>query len=444
MMRTMTRRFTQILLLGWVLVLGLAPAQAATFWESLFNAQDCNWTNEADGTCFRVGLGKTQITTSLAHEGAGSLKFYFDFPQFGSCLQGHANFIDNCGGYWDRSIPATATLWQRFWMYLGPDFVASDPATKIVKVGSNGYSDWLSFTWNNSTNLVMANQGWPTAGETRILGSSAVVPRGQWVCIVVGRSLNTPGVANGTYTLYMNDVLHANYSDVGWRLAGDNNLINYTRLFTQYGAGTMLMDQYAVGDTRIDCGSNPGGGGGPLPDTSPPNAPPTNLNVTELWDHFKTLVETVWQWIGPRAAEAATAASDQVVIRWEPRLGQQFTLALTGFAWTGAKTFSNIDAGVGTLTVLLPNMPPGQPGDDRWLCATERDGKAQTGCNQLALGPIVLLPPPEPQPEPEPELIGPAIVTMSGDKIFIACDPARYTKAKTTGTGTKRVITCLK
>lgn len=38
----------------------------------------------------------------------------------------------------------------------------------------------------------------------------------------------------------------------------------------------------------------------------------------------------------------------------------------------------------------------------------------------------------------------PATVTMSSTQVFIACDPARFTRAKTTGTGTKRTITCLK
>lgn len=415
-------------------------AQAGIFWESKFNTQDCNWTGSANSGCLQVESGVMQIDLDMKYEGAGSLMYYFDWPQVGSCDNPWLTGGTQCGGYWDRPIQPSARLWRRFWLRLSPDFVSRAPGTKIVKIGSDGNSDWLGFGANDNDpmQLVMSDQTTP-----RQLWAFGSLVRGQWQCIETDQQVNTPGVANGTFIMWLNGNLIANYNDVQWRAAGDNSLMNYTRVIRQNGRGTMWMDSYAVGDSRIGCGAAPdsGGGGAPPPDTSPPNAP-TNLNVTELWERVKTLVATVWQWLGPAAADAATAASDQVVIRWDPRPGQRFTLDLTGFAWNGAKTFADLDAGIGMLTVPLPGLPPGQPGDDRWLCATERDGKAVTGCNQLALGPIVL-PPPPPVPEPEPELIGPAIVTMSGDKVYIACDPARYTKASTTGRGTKRTITCL-
>jgi hypothetical protein len=217
------------------------------------------------------------------------------------------------------------------------------------------------------------------------------------------------------------------------------------RLYRQYGKGNLYIDNITVSTARMgtsDGGSTPP----PAQDTSLPNAP-TNLTVTQLWEDLKALASTVWQWIGPASAEAATASSDRVTILWDARPGQRFTFDLTAFAWSGAKSYPDIDAGLGRYVIALPNMPAGQAGDDRWICATERDGKALTGCNQLALGPIVLPPPPVPEPipapDPEPEPIGPATVTMSGDQIYIACDSTRYTRAKTTGTGTKRVITCL-
>ena len=111
------------------------------------------------------------------------------------------------------------------------------------------------------------------------------------------------------------------------------------------------------------------------------------------------------------------------------------------------------------LKIIIPLSPPitCPTGTDCWVCADARAKRLSDGvtgpwlsetttgkaCNQFAVGPIVL-PLPPPVPELEPEIIGPASVTMSGDKVFIACDPTRYTRAKTTGTGTKRVITCLK
>lgn len=246
-------------LLCAVLMMGAfaGPAQAATFWESTFNAQDCNWRAGFDNACLEIGGGPVGITTDITHEGAGSVRYVFDFPQVGSCLQPHPNFVGSCGGYWNRSFAASSTVWQRFWIYLGTDFVASEPYTKITKIGSDSWSDWLTFAYGNSTGLVMHNQGWPTLAQSRVLGTSAVLPRGAWACIEVGRTVNTPGVANGTFILYQDGVLKANYTDVGWRLSGDNTLPNYARLYRQYGSGTLRIDEYAVGDTRIGCGSAP-------------------------------------------------------------------------------------------------------------------------------------------------------------------------------------------
>jgi hypothetical protein len=159
---------------------------------------------------------------------------------------------------------------------------------------------------------------------------------------------------------------------------------------------------------------------------------------------MRVLMLGVVVWL-PSTAQAATAVSDQVTITWEPRPGHTFSFDLTGFAWSGAKPLGPIDAGLGRLVVPLPNMPPGVAGDDRWICARERDGKALTGCNQLALGPIVLPPAPAPQPIPQPQPVPvvPATVTMTGDQVIVQCDKSRFTKMKTTGTGTKRTITCL-
>ena len=246
---------TLIQALCFAAVLLTGTAQASTFWESTFNAQDCNWRNAFDNSCLEVGNGVVQIATDIKHEGAGSVKYFFDIPQVGSCLQPHVNFTDNCNGYWNRTITESSTLWQRFWLYIGSDFVGSEPYTKITKIGANGWSDWLTFTFGNSTGLVMGNQGWPDAGSTRMLYTNANVTRGTWTCIEIGRTMNTPGVANGTFYLYQDGVQKAGYVDVGWRLAGDNTLPNIARLYRQYGSGTLRIDQYAVGDTRIGCGS---------------------------------------------------------------------------------------------------------------------------------------------------------------------------------------------
>lgn len=56
----------------------------------------------------------------------------------------------------------------------------------------------------------------------------------------------------------------------------------------------------------------------------------------------------------------------------------------------------------------------------------------------------VPVPTPAPTPVPAPIPSTPATVTMNGDSITIQCDTTRFTRIKTTGTGTKRILICTK
>lgn len=257
-----------------VLLALLMPSvsHAATYWDSNFDAQDCNWRAGADNACLEVGSGVVQLDTSVAYAGAASMKFLFNYPLTGSCLASSPNYVGQCGGYWDRTFTSSATLWRRFWVRLSADFVAEPPGTKIAKIGSDGNSDWLAFgtNGNNVWQMVMANQGWPTANDTRQLWTNGSLKHdGTWQCIETYQVVNTPGVANGTFAMWLDEVQVANYTDVGWRLAGDNSLMRYTRVIRQNGQGSMWLDNYAVGDTRIGCGTAP-----PSPtDTVAPTTP---------------------------------------------------------------------------------------------------------------------------------------------------------------------------
>lgn len=174
----------------------------------------------------------------------------------------------------------------------------------------------------------------------------------------------------------------------------------------------------------------------------------------------------------PLSARAMTASS--ATIEWTPTTDAtiRYELRWSHFAngWVWEPIASNLDSTTGTYAQTFPALPDtagdrGACWDARavrgglaspWLSETERHQCLQVPIAAPIAAPVPLPSPepvPEPTPIPEPVPVpapvpvpdpAPAIVTMSGDKVYIACDPTRYTRARTTGTGTKRVITCLK
>lgn len=167
---------------------------------------------------------------------------------------------------------------------------------------------------------------------------------------------------------------------------------------------------------------------------------------------------------------ALTNASVQV--SWTPTTDPtiRYELRWAHFAngWTWEPIASDLDSTTGSYAQTFAVLP--DTSGDRGACWDARavrgglaspwlSASGQQQCLQVPIAAPILapvpLPTPEPVPEPAPAPIPvpvptpepvpapPATVTMSGDKVLIACDPTRYTRAKTTGTGTKRVITCL-
>lgn len=154
------------------------------------------------------------------------------------------------------------------------------------------------------------------------------------------------------------------------------------------------------------------------------------------------------------AVQALTNTS--ATISWQPTTDPtiRYELRWKHFAndWAWKPIATNLDSTSGTYVQTFPALPDTLWLSDRGACWDARavrgalaspwlSESGQQSCTQMPV--TAPIPEPTPVPAPAPELIGPAIVTMSGDKIFIACDPTRYTRAKTTGTGTKRIITCL-
>lgn len=256
-----------------VLLALLMPSvsHATTYWDSNFDARDCNWRAGADNACLEVSSGVIYIDPAVSQSGAGSMHFYFDYPSVGSCLQGQPAYVGQCGGYWDRTHTATATLWRRFWVRLNSDFLTYPPGTKLIKAGSSTWSDWLGFgaNGNNVWQVGLAAQG-PLAPGRIAWSSGSLRHDGTWQCIETSQTVDMPaGSFNGTFLMWLDEVQVANYSDINYRAAGDNSLFSLSRVIRQNGQGQMYFDNVAVGDTRIGCGTAP-----PSPtDTTAPTTP---------------------------------------------------------------------------------------------------------------------------------------------------------------------------
>jgi hypothetical protein len=254
------------MLLRLLLCLMLLPtlAHAATFWDETF---------ETTGAGNRFGLldssGPVQLSTSSAYAGSKSARYMFDSPQVGSCLYGSATFID-CGGFYDATVTSTDTLWRRFWVRVAPGFTVSIPSTKLTKAGTANWSEWLVIGYNQNNSETMFQLTMDPQSGSPLLWGGTLRHDGQWQCFEINQQLNTPGVANGTYQLYLDGTLVSNSSTVIWRPASDTTPFSYVRLYRQYGSGDMFFDNYAVGNTRIGCGAAP-----PPGDTTAPSAPST-------------------------------------------------------------------------------------------------------------------------------------------------------------------------
>lgn len=334
-----------------LVMLWAAPSQAATFWESTFDAEDCNWVGTVGPGCLQVNSGVMQIDTAsgVKYAGAGSLKYFFDWPQVGSCTSPWLRGEAQCGGYSDRAIPPSSRLWRRFWLRLSTDFYTEPPGTKIVKIGSDGNSDWLGFgpNGNNVWQLVMSDQTTP-----RQLWVNASLTRGQWHCIEMDQQVNTPGVANGTFVLYFDGTLAANYSDVQWRAANDSSLMNYTRVIRQNGQGTMWMDNYAVGDTRIGCGAAP-----------PPTNPTPPGQVTGLTSPSKTDTSISYAWTARTESDLGSYVLEGCAGGGcTPATIATVGASVTNYAWTGRTASTlyrfrvaarNTSGGTGTFSSIV-------------------------------------------------------------------------------------------
>lgn len=173
------------------------------------------------------------------------------------------------------------------------------------------------------------------------------------------------------------------------------------------------------------------------------------------------------------AASASAMTASSATLAWTPTTDSSIRYELrwqhfaNGWAWESVAT--NLDSTTGSYVQTFPALPD-TTGDRGacWDARAVRGGVAspwlsesnQQQCLQVPMAapipaPVPLpmptpvpapapVPTPVPVPAPVPVQTPAATITQSGDTITIQCDKTKFSKMKTTGSGTKRTITCLK
>lgn len=439
-----------LIALCWLL--SALPAQAETRvledFEGSASSIQARWPGQSY-CCFPDSGGPFNLASSPVVNGTQSLRYNFvgsydELGGFQCCQPGGS-------AEWDYHF-GDKEIWITWYSYMAPGFktAGGKNATPPIPDGIGGIATkglyqymfspatgrvngWVFHYFYGGRQLALSAQGIKDAPEGPY-GTHNMWPNvtsyyqtdGQWWGYEAHFKLNTPGQANGLYELYVTPpggsaILVSRYATrefVDTTTSGMMPSDAYwfrEKIYRQDGLGSMYLDALRVTTTRIGLGGTPPPPPpGPLPDTSPPNAP-TNLNVTELWERVKTLVATVWSWIGPASADAAVP-NDKLTLSWEnAQVGVDYELRWQSFVhpdWIGLGFIPSSQ-----LKLVVPIAPPisCQIGQDCYVCADARAKRLSDGitgpwlsetpngkaCNQFAVGPIVI-PPPPPPPDPVP------------------------------------------
>lgn len=254
------KTFSVSLLTSAFLVFGQSASQATVFWDDEM---------ESGNSGYSLASGAMSFDTSTKFSGNGSLRL--DYPS--QCYPDKILQGFQCGGYVDRTFPATSNLYRRFYLKMADNFTVGDTETKIMATypgGNTTFTTWWEFRFGSHEFSAVVSR---TADGGSVPYGRGAIPFGQWVCIETHEQLNTPGQANGVYELWVNGTQVLSAKNVTFLVSGDNNKMGINRLYRQVGLGSLWFDRIAVGDSRIGCA------GSPPPSSSPPPATPTGLVV---------------------------------------------------------------------------------------------------------------------------------------------------------------------
>src|SRR5690242_20137369 len=121
------------------LVFGESASQATVFWDDEVVSGNSGYS---------LASGAMSFDTSTKFSGNGSIRL--DYPS--QCYPDKILQGFQCGGYVDRTFPATSNLYRRFYLNMASNFTVGDTETKIMATypsGNTTFTTWWEFQFGS-------------------------------------------------------------------------------------------------------------------------------------------------------------------------------------------------------------------------------------------------------------------------------------------------------
>lgn len=270
-----------------------APAPSDTIFTDGFESGLNKW---ADVT-------RSRVSTAQSKSGTSSLELPYA--------------VGNDGGWaWRKQLVpdnvAKTTQYLRWWQRWSPGFrwkaTGGGDQKLFLLEGLSPQTGWSqTASWKvylslqPGTGLLLPNRFIWAGGTDQWAGQWQTLPLNvrprayvpdQWTCTEVELAHNTPGQADGTFRVWINDTLVAQHVNVKFRDAAVS--WNAIQLSAYYDGGspvaqTSWVDDVMVGRSRIGCGPLPAPS--PTPTPVPTPTPPAGALFSEDFSTYRTTAE---------------------------------------------------------------------------------------------------------------------------------------------------------
>lgn len=251
------------MVIGAVLVMTVSPVQATTLLtESFDDGQTAVQGRWASSCIPMLGGPNWTLDTTTKFSGAAALKEVVD----GDTTRTPEFLMDTC--FFDRSYANTNTIYIRWYERTQAGFHYDASNTKSINVGPGAsYPSWWIGHFNGDAVLVAGAQNVNEGGGNPLYGQNVSplnTPTDTWQCIEMQFTMNTPGVGNGIFRIWVDSTLRGEYTAANFREAGNTSQFDFVRFYAQHGIGTRWFDELVIADARVGCIGGGGSGGGPI------------------------------------------------------------------------------------------------------------------------------------------------------------------------------------
>lgn len=240
---------------------------SALIWYDDFNGPEKNYTEASGAVDHNTGFGESKSLRCVYNAGAkgeGNRKVFFGDSPYGVMVRSGESFDDV---YWriyvmhqygwqggqpaklSRATSMVSGNWSQAMIAhvwgSGEDLLTLDPATGVTggRVVTTQYNDFSNLRWLG--NKPATQFRFSSAGES-----------GWWVCVEARARLNTPGVKDGLFQLWIDGKLESQRTELDWRGTYTAHGINAVFLEAYWNSGSPVYqsrwyDNFVISTSRI-------------------------------------------------------------------------------------------------------------------------------------------------------------------------------------------------